>query len=64
LGVAEILKLTELSVSMLKLQTQKQGLMIGGLTFIRIVLVPIQETVVLDRLVVSDEGVRQLAVNL
>jgi len=57
-----MLEMTELSVSILRLQTEKQGQVIGGLTFIRMILVPIQETVVLDRLVVSEEGVRQLAV--
>jgi hypothetical protein len=58
----EMLKLTELSMSILRLQTEKHGQAIEGLTFIRIILVPIQETIVLDRLVVSEEGVRQLAV--
>jgi hypothetical protein len=57
-----MLDIAELSVSILRLQTEKQGRVINGLTFIRMILVPVQETVVLDRLVVSEEGVRQLAV--
>jgi hypothetical protein len=57
-----MLETTELSVSILRLQTERQGQMISGLTFIRMILVPINEKVVLDRLVVSEEGVRQLAV--
>ena len=59
-----MLKLTELNMSILRLQTEKQGQAIEGLTFIRIILVPIQETIVMDRLVVSEEGVRQLAVKV
>jgi hypothetical protein len=52
---------TELAMTMLRLQTQRVGRVVEGLTFFKFVLVPVQEKVVLDRIVVSDEGVRQLA---
>ena len=59
-----MLELTELSMNILRFQTECKSRVRDGFTFIRLVLVPIQERVVLDRLVVSDEGVRQLAVNV
>jgi hypothetical protein len=60
-----MLKQTELSLTILKLQTEcSKKKMTEGLTFMRLVLVPFEERVVLDRLVVSEEGVRQLALDV
>ena len=57
-----MLELTELSMNILRLQTECWSRVLGGFTFVRFVLVPVQEKVVVDRLVVSEEGVRQLAI--
>jgi hypothetical protein len=59
-----MLEQTGLSLTILKLQTECRKKMTNGLAFMRLVLVPFQERVVLDRLVVSEEGVRQLAINV
>ena len=59
-----MLEQTELSLTILKLQTECRKKMTKGLTFMRLVLVPFEESVVLDRLVVSEEGVRQLAIDV
>jgi len=56
-----MLEPTELSMKILRLQTESTGKVVGGFTFIRLFLVPVQERVVFDRLVISEEGVRQLA---
>jgi hypothetical protein len=57
-----VLEPTELSITILRFKTECSRKIVEGLTFVRVVLVPIQEKVVLDRLVVSNEGVRQLAI--
>jgi hypothetical protein len=59
-----VLEPTELSMSILRLKTECSRKIVEGLTFVRLVLVPIQEKVVLDKILVSDEGVRQLAVTV
>lgn len=56
-----MLEIRELGVTILRFRTQARKRVVVGLTFIGLVLVPEQERVVLDRLVVSEEGVRQLA---
>ena len=57
-----MLEPTELSITILRLKTECSRRIVEGSTFVRLILVPTQEKVVLDRLVISDEGVRQLAV--
>lgn len=57
-----MLEPTELSMTILRFKTDCSRKIVEGLTFVRLILVPVQEKVVLDRLVVSDEGVRQLAI--
>ena len=51
-------------MNILRLQTECKSKVRDGFTFIRLVLVPIQERIVLDRLVVSAEGVRQLSTSV
>lgn len=58
----EMLEPTELSITILRLRICCRSMVMQGLTFMWLVLVPVQETVVLDRLFVTDEAVRQLAV--
>jgi hypothetical protein len=53
-----------LSINILRFRTETKGLVKQGLTFMQLILVPEQEKVVLDRLVVSEEGVRQLSVDV
>jgi hypothetical protein len=57
-----VLEPTELSMTILRLKTECNRKIVEGFTFVRLILVPVQEKVVLDRLLVSDEGIRQLAI--
>jgi hypothetical protein len=53
-----MLKITELNLVILKLETVWTKEIRSSLTFIRLLMVPFSEKVVQDRFMVSDEAVR------
>ncbi len=60
LGRSVVLKVTELSIEILKLETVSTRETRSFLTFVRLVMVPFSVRVVQDRFMVSQEAVRTM----
>jgi len=59
-----VLEITELTITVARMETDLKVQPVGGIKLVRFSLLRLQQKVVTDRLVVSDEGVRQLAVTV